>query len=142
MSTGAFWDDLADDLQDPELLRHYVTESVRIATIDAVINELGEALEAAGLTKTALARSISVEPSTIRRLLSTPGPNPTLGTLAEVAGALGMRVTLEPLSESEREVVTEPLITGESPDRRALVEHLESRRPRREATPRREPECV
>lgn len=31
----AFWDDLARDLEDPEFLREYVAESMRIATIDA-----------------------------------------------------------------------------------------------------------
>src|ERR1700691_1515211 len=37
-----FWDDLATDLEDPEFLREYVRESVRIATIDDLVNELDE----------------------------------------------------------------------------------------------------
>ncbi len=36
--TGAFWDDLARDLEDPNFLREYVIESMRIAMIDAVAN--------------------------------------------------------------------------------------------------------
>lgn len=107
-----FWDDLARDLKDPEFLREYVCESVRIATIDSVVNSLDEAREAAGLSKAELARAISAEPAVIRRLFSASGVNPTLGTLAEVAAALGMRITLEPLPLDERKAVTEPAARG------------------------------
>jgi ribosome-binding protein aMBF1 (putative translation factor) len=97
MSTNkAFCDDLARDLEDPEFLREYIVESMRIATVDAVVTELDEAREAAGLSKADLAHAIQVEPATIRRLFAAERPNTTLGTLAEVAAALGMRVTLEP----------------------------------------------
>lgn len=37
---SAFWDDLARDLEDPEFLREYVVESMRIATIDQVVNAI------------------------------------------------------------------------------------------------------
>lgn len=90
---NAFWDDLARDLEDPEFLREYVVESVRIDTIDTIVNALDGAREAAGLTKAELARAIQKEPATIRRLLSSDNSNPTLGTLAEVAAALGLRIT-------------------------------------------------
>jgi hypothetical protein len=50
--------------------------------------------------------------------------NPTLGTLAEVAAALGMRITLEPLAASERESVTAPLLEGRAADTRVLAKHL------------------
>src|SRR6266545_5889824 len=91
---SVFWDDLAEDLDDPEFLREYVSESVRIATVDAVVNALDDARIAAGLTKAELARAISAEPASVRRLLASPNPNPTLGTLAELAAALGMKVML------------------------------------------------
>ena len=83
----AFWNDLARDLKDPEFLREYIVESMRIATVDAIVNELDDAREAAGLSKADLARAIQVEPATIRRLFAAERPNPTLGTLAEVAAA-------------------------------------------------------
>lgn len=54
--TSAFWDDLAHDLEDPEFLREFVVESMRIATIDEVVNALDDAREAAGLSKAELAR--------------------------------------------------------------------------------------
>jgi len=125
---GAFWDDLARDLQDPEFLREYVVESVRIATIDSVVNALDDAREAAGLSKAELARAISAEPAVIRRLFSANGVNPTLGTLAEVAAALGMRVTLEPLAAPERKTLTEPLLEGHAANTKQLAKHLSTLR--------------
>lgn len=119
-----FWDDLARDLEDPEFLREYVVESVRIATIDAVVNALDEARDAAGLSKAGLARAISVEPATIRRLFASGSANPTLGTLAEIAAALGMRITIEPLPAGERAKLTEPLLAGRSADTKGLARHL------------------
>ena len=101
-----FWDDLAQDLKDPQFLREYVAQSIRFATIDRIVNELDGAREAAGLSKAELARAINSEPATVRRLFSAGHVNPTLGTLAEVAAALGMRVVLEPLEADDRERIT------------------------------------
>lgn len=128
--TSAFWDDLTRDLEDPEFLREFVVESIRIATIDEVVNALDDAREAAGLSKAELARAIQVEPATIRRLFASQKPNPTLGTLAEVAGALGMRITIEPLSDDERTQVTEPLLAGRTADPAGLARHLRQLRTR------------
>ena len=91
---GAFWDDLARDLDDPAFARHYAIESARIATIDAVVNALDEAREAEGLSKADLARAVGSEPAVVRRLFGSGRVNPTLGTLAEVAAALGLRITV------------------------------------------------
>jgi DNA-binding phage protein len=99
-------DDLAPELEDPELLREYVLESVRNSTTAQVVNALNDAREAAGMSKAALARSISAEPAVIRRLFSSAQVNPTLGTLSEVAAALGMRITVEPLPVAERKQLT------------------------------------
>ena len=121
---SAFWEDLARDLEDPGFLRDYVVETMRIATIDRLVNELDEAREAAGLSKAELARSIGAEPATIRRLFASGHSNPTLGTLAEVASALGMQVTLQALPAAERRRITTPLLKGRSADSRALAEHL------------------
>lgn len=127
---SAFWDDLVEDLKDPEFLREYVRESIRIETIDQVVNTLDEAREAAGLSKAALARSISAEPAVVRRLFSASRANPTLGTLAELAAALGMRVTLEPLPAAEQQYVTAPLLEGECADTEALAKHVAGMRDR------------
>ena len=123
-----FWDDLASDLEDPEFLREYVAESIRIATIDRIVNQLDTARAAAGLTKAGLAHAISSEPATVRRLFSSSHVNPTLGTLAEVAAALGMRVVLEPLDAKDQEQITRPLIEGSAKDPRALAARVEELR--------------
>lgn len=122
---SAFWDDLARDLEDPEFLREYVLESMRIATIDEVVNAIDDAREAARLSKAELARAIQKEPATIRRLLSSDNSNPTLGTLAEVAAALGLRITVEPIPEAERQQITKPLLEGRTADPTKLAQHLD-----------------
>jgi len=109
---SAFWDDLAGDLEDPEFLREYITSSVRIATVDTVVNAFEEARLSAGLSKAELARAIGAEPATVRRLFSNGAANPTLGTLAEVAAALELRISVEPMPAAEREALTTPLRTG------------------------------
>jgi DNA-binding phage protein len=123
-----FWDDLAEDLKDPDFLRTYVVESVRIATIDAMVNALDEARVAAGMSKAALARAIGANPDAIRRLFTNGAVNPTLSTVAEIAAALGMRLTLEPLPARERKQITDALVSGEHSDTAALVTHLQTLR--------------
>jgi DNA-binding phage protein len=99
--SSAFWADLAGDLEDPEFLREYIAESVRIATIDAIVNVLDEARISVGLSKAELARAIGTEPVPVRRLFSTDAANPTLGTFAEVTAALGLRISVERLPKTE-----------------------------------------
>ena len=123
-----FWEDLAQDLQDPEFLREYVVESVRIATIDRIINALEDAREAQGLSKAEVARSICVEPATIRRFLAGSHLNPTLSTVSEVAAALGFRIVLEPLRPAEKKVVTRPLREGKCASPDGLVKGLAAMR--------------
>ena len=125
---SVFWDDLAGDLEDPEFLREYVAESIRVATIDRIVNQLDTARAAAGLTKAGLAHAIGSEPATVRRLFSASHVNPTLGTLAEVAAALGMRVVLEPLGARDREQITRPLLEGSIDDPRALAARVDELR--------------
>ena len=128
---NAFWDDLAEDLKDPEFLREYVRESVRIETIDLLVNALDDARAAAGLSKAALARAVRAEPAVVRRLFSASRVNPTLGTLAELAAALGMRVTLEPIPAADQQYLTEPLLEGARVDRKALAKHVAGMRDRK-----------
>ncbi|HEV7384426.1 MAG TPA: helix-turn-helix transcriptional regulator [Phenylobacterium sp.] len=131
MKSSAFWNDLEEDLRDPEFLRAYVVESVRIATIDAIINDLEQARAAAHISKAALARSAGMDSAAVRRLLSALVVNPTLGTVAEIAAPLGLRLTLEPIPEAEQIHVTTPLISGQVADIAALRAHLAQLRLRR-----------
>jgi ribosome-binding protein aMBF1 (putative translation factor) len=99
-----FWNDLARDLEDPSFLRHYIVESLRIATVDGLVNALDEAREEAGLTKADIARAVRVEPAVVRRFFASGAANPTLAT------------------------ITEPLLKGKSRDTSALAEQLTSMR--------------
>jgi DNA-binding phage protein len=110
---SAFWEDHEADLADPEYARAFAAESVRLATIDDVMGTIADQAAAVGMSKAALARSIGADPSAVRRLLSAPDVNPTLGTLAEIAAALGLRVTLSPMSDDERRTITEPMTAAE-----------------------------
>lgn len=116
-----FWQDLAEDLKDPEFLREYVAASIQISTVDRILNELDDAREASGLSKTELARAISANPAAVRRLFSASDANPTLGTLARVAAALGLRITVAPLDDDDLSTVTEPLRTGVASNPLAVV---------------------
>lgn len=112
--TSSFWSDLATDLEDPVFLREYVRECVRIATVDTIMNGLDDARLAEGLSKAELARAVGADPAAVRRLLASSDstPNPTLGTLVDLAAALGLRIRLEPLPEEDRDAVTTPLRAG------------------------------
>lgn len=121
---SAFWDDLAEDLKDPDFLRGYILESIRTQTVDHLVNSLDEARLAAGMTKADIARAVRAKDSVIRRLFSESSRNYTVETLSAVAAALGMRLTLEPLPDDERAHITEPLLSGSTADTHALAEHL------------------
>lgn len=95
-----FQQDLERELENPEFRAVFVRESVKIDTIDRIINALDGARLAQGLSKAELARAIGSNPSSIRRLFSAQG-NPTLATLSDLAAVLGMKVTLAPLPISE-----------------------------------------
>ncbi len=103
-----FWDDLAKDLEDPQVKADFVRQSLRIQAIDDVVNRLDEARIQQGVSKAALARAIDVEPAVIRRMFTAHG-NPTLGRLADVAAALGLKVSLTPLPAATAKAVTSVL---------------------------------
>ena len=105
-----FWTDLQQDLQDPEFRRAYVLETMRISATDDIVNAFDEAREQAGISKADLARAIGMEPASIRRLFSSGSPNPTIGTLSDIATALGLRITIEPLAASDQRAIADALL--------------------------------
>jgi DNA-binding phage protein len=121
---SVFWDDLAEDLQDPQFLREYVLSTIRVRTVDSIINCLDQAREDSNLSKAALARAASLEPSVVRRLFSAES-NPTLYTVSELAAALGLRLTLAPLEAPGGEVLTAALKSGEVGDLANLASAVE-----------------
>jgi len=115
-----FWDDLAKDLKDPQVKADFVRQSLRIQAIDDVVNALDEARRQQGVSKAALARAIDAEPAVIRRMFTAHG-NPTLGRLADVAAALGLKVSLTPLPAAIANAVTSALRpTTKSPTTRTV----------------------
>lgn len=106
---SAFWDDHARHLDDPEYRHHFILQSARIAAIDELVNRLDELRGEQGLSKAALARTIERDPASVRRLLTAQQVNPSLGMIADLAAALGYRLSLEPLDDDERDAVTGPL---------------------------------
>ena len=104
-----FWTDLQQDLQDPEFRRAFVLETMRIAATDDIVNAFDEARERAGISKADLARAIGMEPASLRRLFSAQTPNPTIGTLSDIATALGLRITVEPLAASDQRAISAAL---------------------------------
>ena len=92
---SAFLEDLRADLTDPDFKAEYVLQSLRINAVDRIVNALEDQREALGVTKAAVARAIGAHPAAVRRLLSARG-NPTLGTVSDVAAALGLELALVP----------------------------------------------
>lgn len=99
-----FWTDLDLDLEDPEFRAEFVLQSVRIQTVDHVINALDDARMSKDLSKAELARAIGADPAAVRRLFTAHG-NPTLNTLSDLAAALGLRITIEPMPQTEARAV-------------------------------------
>jgi DNA-binding phage protein len=87
---------LARRLEDPEYRDAYEQARERIDQIDAVIRALDERRAELRLTKAELARRAGVKPEAIRRLFSAEKPNPTLATLAALAGALDLELRPQP----------------------------------------------
>ncbi len=109
MTRSAFWDDLANDLQDPEFRRHHLLETERVAAIDRMVNQLDDIRGSLGMTKADLARAIQRTPATVRRLLTSKSANPEFAVVVQMAAVLGYRVTLEPMSDADRAEISEAL---------------------------------
>ena len=72
-------------------------DHARTLTIDRIVNDLEAQRVRLGITKAELARHLQTSAPAIRRLLTNGDANPKLATIVDVAGALGLRVTLEPI---------------------------------------------
>jgi DNA-binding phage protein len=77
--------------EDAEFRAEYERHRREVAQIDAVVRQLDQLRELAGMSKAALARKIGKDPASIRRLF-TAEVNPELKTVAAVANALGAEV--------------------------------------------------
>jgi len=82
-------------LADPEYRAEYERALRQIQQIDALVNELDELRESAGLSKAAVARMIHKDPASVRRFFSAQ-INPELKTVAAIADALDAEVVVKP----------------------------------------------
>jgi DNA-binding phage protein len=99
--SSQFWDDFDAEMRDPEFREEFLRQHVRTLTVDRIVNTLEERRESLGVSKADLARHLHGSPPAVRRLLTATNPNPTLATLVDVAAALGLRLTLEPIPTKE-----------------------------------------
>jgi DNA-binding phage protein len=80
-------------MDDPEYRAEYEQSRLEIETIDRVIHQLDDLREQAGLSKAELARMVSRNPSSIRRLF-TQQSNPELALVVAIASALGAEIEI------------------------------------------------
>ena len=95
---------MAARMQDPDLRAEYERARSEIGQVDAVIQQLDELREAAGLSKAELARHIGRDPSSIRRLF-TAKSNPELLLVASIAQDLDADLRVVPRKRRRRQAV-------------------------------------
>lgn len=81
--------------ESPEFRAEFERQQREISAIDAVINTLDELRTERNLTKAQLAREISKNEASIRRLLTAP-VNPELRTVVALADALDADIRIVP----------------------------------------------
>ena len=86
---------LAEQLDDPDFRAEYDRAALEIAIVDRVIRTLDEVRAQTKLSKAQLARQVGMDPASIRRLFSSDA-NPTMRTVAALAAALDMEITIAP----------------------------------------------
>ena len=102
-SVSSFSDFVGAQLNDPEFAAAYFRGKLRLMVLDQLIDKLEETRESADLSKAELARAADLQESLFRKLTTNPS-NPTFKTLTDVAAALGLKLALVPMSETEREI--------------------------------------
>ncbi len=92
---------------EPEYGEAYRAATRRINIFDDVVRSLDARRQELGLTKAEVASRASMPPAAVRRLFSQQQKNPTLATLAAIADALNLRISVLP-----REDIVEPSLTS------------------------------
>jgi DNA-binding phage protein len=89
---------LAKKMESNTFRAAYEKAGKEIDAIDTFMRLVDERRLALGVTKADLARKIGQNETSLRRLL-TSGGNPTLKTMLELAGELGLTLTLAPRAD-------------------------------------------
>ncbi len=81
-------------MQSPEFAEEYQRAKVEIATMDTLVRQIERERSRAKLTKADLARRAGIPEESLRKLLTSPGANPTVATLERLAAPLGLQLAL------------------------------------------------
>lgn len=115
-ATTGRWAEMRERIvKTPELRQQYERTKHTITSTRQVLMEIDDERQRAGLSKAELARRIGMTPSVIRRLFSSKSSNPSLGTVINMAGALGMEIELKPAKQNGDTSVD--MLRGRSPSR-------------------------
>jgi DNA-binding phage protein len=93
-------------MQNPEFRERYERSRRSIAAIQQILQTIEATREEAGLSKAALARRAGTNPAATRRLLTCSSGNPTLATVLDIAGALGLELRIVPRRRALRRPAT------------------------------------
>ena len=111
MVRNAFEEFFGDDLADPSARQQYEQARSQIDAIDNLVRRLDHERERRGWSKAELARHAGLNPAVVRRLFSQQLPNPTLQTIAALAAALGVQVTVV-ASDAFRDVTADGSVSA------------------------------
>ena len=95
----------AERMRDPEFRAAYEQAAGAIAQTDHIIRTLDELRVEMGVSKAELARRIDRNASSIRRLFTAQQARPELPLIAEIAEALGLRITVVPESAEAKKAM-------------------------------------
>jgi ribosome-binding protein aMBF1 (putative translation factor) len=96
---------MAAQMDDSEFRAEYGRASAEIALVDSVIRQLDALREGEGLSKAELARHISRNESSIRRLFSS-AQNPELLLVASIAVELGADIKIVPRKKKRKKTTS------------------------------------
>lgn len=82
-------------LADPAFKQLYDRHRAEIDAIDVILSAIEQRRNDLEITKADLARLTGKKPESVRRLLSGRTANPTLITVLEMTGALGMEISVK-----------------------------------------------
>lgn len=98
-------------IADADYQAEYEQARREIETIDRVIHQLDQLRESAGLSKAELARMVSRNPSSIRRLF-TQQSNPELALVVAIASALGAKIEIVPPKKTKKHAKKRELVAA------------------------------
>jgi transcriptional regulator with XRE-family HTH domain len=92
-------------MQDPQFKANYERKRRSIALIQEMLQTIDAERKQAGLSKAKLAEQIGVDPATVRRLFTSTTSNPTLRTVLDLSGALGLSWKIQKPKRRARHLV-------------------------------------